>query len=79
MLYFPKVHVASLMLVDMVVESRAYRTLSTVISGMAVFEYRGLTILMRFIPNKILKYRLVVAGHDDVVVVYGVGEEMMPL
>ena len=32
-----------------------------------------------FIPNKILKYRLVVAGHDDVVVAYGVGEEMMPL
>jgi hypothetical protein len=39
------------MLVDMVVESRAYRTLSTVISGMAVFEYRGLTILMRYVPS----------------------------
>lgn len=38
---------ASLILVEIVVESMAYRTFPNITSGTEVFEYKGLTILTR--------------------------------
>ena len=47
LLYLPNAHAASFMLVDMVVESKAYITLSMVISDSLAFEYMGVTNPMR--------------------------------
>ena len=47
LLYLPNAHAASFMLVDMVVESKAYMTLSMVISDSLAFEYMALFNLMR--------------------------------
>lgn len=51
LLYLPIAQTASLILVEMVVEPSAYRTLSPVISDTCALAYNGLTVLVRYIPS----------------------------